>query len=128
MTPFQNGDGQTAPKIAEAVRCWERGRIIYNAALLLVVLLWIALSWPHFRPSLTWSSLVAVLVLGLLANLCYSAAYIAEVGMRTCLPRDTWRRNRQIIFVLGTLFAIVLTNYWIADEIYPHASQPPKLF
>jgi hypothetical protein len=29
------------------------------------------------------------------------------------------RRQRWGLWVIGTLFAIVFENYWIADEIYP---------
>lgn len=128
MTPLQNDDDRNTPRSVGAARFWERGRILYNAILVSVVLLWIALSWPYFRPSLTWSSLVALLVFGLIANVCYSSAYIVDAVMRARLPSNGWRQKRQLIFALGTLFAILLTNYWIADEIYPYASTPPKLF
>lgn len=116
------------PTTPSPARFWERGRILYNAALAVVVLLWIVMTWPHFRPSLTLSSFVAVLVLGLIANLCYSAAYLADAGIRLVLPSHFWRRARQVVFVLGTVFAILFADYWIVDEIYPYASQPPKLF
>jgi hypothetical protein len=113
-------------KFPEAVRFWERGRFLYNAILTAVVLLWIVLSWPHFRPSLTLGSLVAMLVLALIANLCYTAAYLADILIQTAIPSALWRRSRQFVFLLGMLFAILCENYWIADEIYPYASQPPK--
>jgi hypothetical protein len=64
-------------------------------------------------------------VLGLAANFCYCAAYLAEFFLQALLP-SAWRRGfRQVLFGLGTLFAIVLENYWIADEIYPYANHPP---
>ena len=113
----------SAPR--EAARFWERGRILYNAILTLIVLLWLALTWPHFRPSLTLGSLEAFLVLGFLANLCYSAAYLAEFFIQLLAPVPSRRRARIALFVLGTLFALVLENYWIADEIYPYANNPP---
>jgi hypothetical protein len=31
----------------------------------------------------------------------------------------TWKRHRGILWLVGTLFALLLANYWIADEIYP---------
>jgi hypothetical protein len=113
----------SAPR--EAARFWERGRILYNAILTVVVLLWLALTWPHFRPSLTLGSLEAFLVLGLLASLCYSAAYLAEFFIQLLASGPSRRRTRIALFVLGTLFALVLENYWIADEIYPYANNPP---
>jgi hypothetical protein len=115
----------TIPTPPPAARFWERGRVLYNGILTLIVLLWIVLTWPHFRPSLTLGAFEAMIVLALLANLCYSVAYVAEFFMQSLLPIVHWRRFRQILWTLGMLFALVLENYWIADEIYPAASQPP---
>ena len=113
----------SAPR--EAARFWERGRLLYTAILTTVVLLWLALTWPHFRPSLTLGSFEAFFVLGLLANLCYSAAYLAEFFIQLLAPGPSRRRARIALFVVGTLFALLIENYWIADEIYPYADTPP---
>jgi len=43
----------------DAIRYWERRRIIYNSLLTAVVLIWIVGTWPHFRPAFTWPSLGA---------------------------------------------------------------------
>ncbi len=109
----------------EAARFWERRRLLYNAILTTIVLLWLILSWPQFRPSLTLGSLEAFFILGLLANLCYSSAYLTEFFIQLLAPGAARRRARIALLVLGTLFAIVLENYWIADEIYAHANNPP---
>ncbi|HLJ40357.1 MAG TPA: hypothetical protein VKT50_02600 [Candidatus Acidoferrales bacterium] len=115
----------TAPQSAEprsifvdAVAYWERRRVAYNLILAAVVICWIVFSWPHFRPAFTWSSLGALLGLAALANLCYCAAYLADLPMQYSSLRDLWRRWRWGLWLIGTLFAIVFTNYWIADEIY----------
>jgi hypothetical protein len=113
----------SAPR--EAARFWERGRLLYNAILVVIVLLWLVVTWPHFRSSLTLGSFEAFVVLGLLANLCYSAAYLAEFFIQLFTPGPSRRRARIALLVLGTLFALVLENYWIADEIYPYADNPP---
>jgi len=111
--------------LREAARFWERGRLLYNAILVTIVLLWLILTWPHFRPSLTLGSFEAFAVLGFLANLCYSAAYFAEIFIQLLAPGPARRRPRIALLALGTLLAIVLENYWIADEIYPFANNPP---
>lgn len=118
-------DTTTKPTFRAAAAFWEPRRLVYNAILATIVLLWIVLTWPHFRPSLTLGSVEAMIVLGLAANLCYSAAYLADVFMQSLIPNVHWRRFRWALFVLGTLFAILIENYWIADEIYPYANQPP---
>jgi len=101
-----------------AVRFWERGRIVYNAILTVPVLLWIIFTWPHFQTALTLSSLGKMLVLALLANLCYCAAYAADFLLQAALPIALHRRFRWAIWVLGMLLALLVENYWIADEIY----------
>jgi hypothetical protein len=114
----------TQPSIQlSAVRFWERGRIVYNAVLTVPVLLWITLTWPHFQTALTLSSLGKMLVLALLANLCYSAAYAADFLMLAAIPIAHHRRFRWATLILGTLLALLVENYWIADEIYPDFPQ-----
>lgn len=121
----QTNNGANTPVLPTAVRFWEPRRLVYNAILTVIVLLWLILTWPHFRSALTLGSLEAFAVLALVANLCYSAAYLADIFMQLTLPSAYWRRFRQALFVSGTLFAILLENYWIADEIYPYASEAP---
>ena len=103
---------------ADAVAYWERRRVIYNFLLAGVVITWIAATWPHFRPAFTWPSLGALLILAALAHLCYCAVYVADLPMQRSPFRNLWRRWRWSLWLIGTLFAIVFTNYWIADEIY----------
>ena len=107
----------------DAYLFWEPRRIWYNAILTIVVLLWVVLTWPHFRPALNLVTLGKMLVLALLANVCYCAAYIAEFLMQGALPVSFWRRIRWTVWFLGMLFALLVENYWIADEIYPDVAQ-----
>jgi len=110
--------GQFSEILTNAIGYWERRRILYNLLLTAVVVAWIALTWPHFRPAFAWDSFVALLVLAVLANLCYCAAYVADLPMQHSSFRDLWRDWRWALWLGGTLFAILLANYWIADEIY----------
>jgi len=111
----------------DSARFWEPRRLLYNAILTVVVLLWLILTWPHFRPALALGSLEAFIVLGLMANLCYCAAYLLEI-FAPSMSAASRRRSRWALFIVGTLFALVLENYWISDEIYPYANQPPPAF
>lgn len=134
-------DLHVAP-LRSATHFWERGRLFYNGILTAVVLIWIILTWPHFRPAFTLGSLEAMLALALMANLCYSAAYIVDIPLQHVLygtrgsPLIAYsakselflRRFRRTLWTLGMLFGILLENYWIADEIYPYADQPPTAF
>ena len=105
--------------LADALRFWELRRIFYNFALTIVVLAWLVVTWPHFRPALTLTSLFLFFILALLANACYCAAYLVDIPLQHSAFAAIWRRRRWVLLLAGTLFAIVLENYWIADEIYP---------
>ena len=112
LGPFQG-------PFADALRYWEPRRLVYNLVLTAVVLAWLLGTWPHFRPALTLSSLPPMAVLALLANVCYCAAYILDMAMQHSSLSAVWRPRRWILWLVGMLIAIVLENYWIADEIYP---------
>jgi hypothetical protein len=105
--------------LAEAARFWEPGRIAYNLVLAAVVIAWILLTWPHFRSAFTLWSLVRLAILALLANVCYSAAYLVDIALQWSPLAAAWNQRRWALWLAGTLLAFVFTNYWIADEIYP---------
>src|SRR5260370_12753427 len=105
--------------LTDAIRFWEPRRLIYNLLLAVVVVVWIVATWPHFRSVFTLHSLLLLSILALLANVCYCAAYFVDIPMQVLSVGDALRRLRWGLWVIGTLFAIVFENYWIADEIYP---------
>jgi len=106
--------------LSNAIRYWEPRRIAYNLILAAIVIAWVAFSWPHFRPALKFESLVLVAVLAVLANICYCSAYLADLAMQYSNFRRLWVRWRWGLWVCGMLFATLLANYWIADEIFPY--------
>ena len=106
--------------LTDAIRYWEFRRILYNLLLALVVVIWVVSTWPHFRPAFAWPDFVALLVLAMFANLCYCSANVVDLPMQYSSFRNSWRCWRWGLFAVGTLFAIVLANYWIADEIYSY--------
>jgi hypothetical protein len=117
--------------VAEALRFWEPRRLAYNGLLTLVALGWLAFTWPHFRPAvnLMWVPLgeqhpllVLLAILALAANMCYTAAYLVDIPLQASFSAP-WRRWRWVLWLAGMLFAVLLENYWIADEIYPFVSR-----
>ncbi len=115
-----NTSGHLREIVTDAIGYWERRRILYNAILAAVVALWFLVTWPHFKPALTLQTLLFFFVLAMLANVCYCAAYLADVPMQYSLFQTVWRRWRWGLWTFGMIFAIVIANYWIADEIYPY--------
>ena len=105
--------------LADAIRFWEPRRLVYNLVLATVVVVWLVASWPHFRPVFTLHSLLLLSILALLANACYCAAYLLDIPMQSLSVGAALRRQRWGLWVIGTLFAVLLANYWIVDEIYP---------
>ena len=105
--------------ITDAVGYWEARRIGYNLVLAAIVLGWVALNWPHFRGAFAWPSLFALFVLAILANACYCAAYLVDIPLQYSAFRDSWRRRRWALWLIGVIFAGVIAFYWVADEIYP---------
>jgi hypothetical protein len=111
--------GPLRPLFLDAIRFWEFRRLFYNLALAAASIAWLLATWPHFRPAFTLNSLLLLGVLALIANACYCAAYLVDIPMQLSAFSITWKRDRWVFWLVGTLFALVLTNYWIADEIYP---------
>ena len=105
--------------LSDAIRFWEPRRLFYNLALSVVAVAWLVMTWPHFRPALTLTSLLLLVILALLANACYCAAYLVDIPMQHSTLCAVWRRWRWALWLVGTLFAILFEHYWIVDEIYP---------
>jgi hypothetical protein len=106
-------------RLIAARRFWELRRIIYNLVLGAVAFFWVIFSWPHFRPALNLTFLLLFFVLAALANICYSAVYLVELTIRASASRVNLNRQRWLLWSMGMIFAVVLENYWIVDEIYP---------
>ncbi len=106
--------------LSDAIRYWEPRRVAYNLILTSVVIAWVVVSWPHFRPAMRWESLVLMAVLAVWANICYCAAYVVDFPMQFSFFRQRWLRWRWSLWVSGMLFATLLAHYWIADEIFPY--------
>jgi len=115
-SPASNGTAGLG-NFVHAARFWEPLRIPYNLLLVTVVAWWVIATWPHFRPALRLATLLPMAFLALVANVCYCAAYLADFLLRHTAQKYL-RPRRWIVWTAGTLFAILLANYWIADEMF----------
>jgi len=95
--------------VTDSIRYWEPRRLLYNAVLAVVVIgYWIAGSSVPL--SLDW--MLVLFVLAVLANLCYCAAYIADLFAQYSGFQGVWRRWRWLLFMLGVVFAAVITRFF----------------
>jgi len=104
---------------SNALHYWEPRRVIYNAVLAAVTIFWIVWTWPHFRPAMNLGDLLRLLGLALIANVLYCAAYLVDIPLQLSKISASWSRRRWGLWLIGTAFAMLLTSYWINDEIYP---------
>jgi hypothetical protein len=111
---------QTQEALRDAIRYWEPRRIIFNLVLATVVVGWVALTWPHFQAASPLQGLLFLVFASGAMNLCYTAVYLADIPLQHSEFRLLWQRFRWSLWLVGMLFALLLENYWIADEIYPY--------
>lgn len=95
----------------DAVRFWERGRILYNLALVAVVGAVFGHFWPLSRQALSLDLALGLFELAVLANVLYCSAYVVDLFLQYAGFAAGWRRRRWMLWTLGTAFACVLTQF-----------------
>jgi len=98
--------------VSDAIRYWEPRRIVYNVVMALIVLAYFAASWPGSRNAASFDGVLFLFVLAILANVSYCAAYLGDVFVQISGFREVWRRWRWILFVIGTMFAAIITRWF----------------
>ena len=97
--------------VTDAIRFWEPRRLVYNAVLVATVLIYFALSYPASKAQLTLDGAQGVFILAVLANVAYCAAYVPDIFAQISGYRELWQRYRWILFVIGVLFAGIITRF-----------------
>jgi hypothetical protein len=98
--------------VTDAIRYWEPRRLIYNAVLALIVIGYFCGSLPKSRATLSFDGFLFVVILAVLANLCYCAAYIADIFAQFSGFRIVWLRWRWLLRALGITFAGIITRFF----------------
>jgi hypothetical protein len=96
--------------MTSAIAYWERARIVYNLALVLVVLGHFAAAWPGSRSRITLDLVQMLFLSAVLANVAYCAAYLVDVFAQLSAFRATWLKLRGLLLVVGIAFAAILTR------------------
>jgi len=118
MTELQSdvGDTDRRPRFreltAEAIKYWEPRRLVYNLVLAAVVVSYFALAWPKSEAFLSVNFALVLFLLAVIANVCYCAAYVVDMFVQLSSVRALWLRKRWLLFLLGMMFAAVITRFF----------------
>jgi hypothetical protein len=105
-------DAQTLREsMTGAIRYWEPRRLVYNAVLAAIVLVYFGINYPASKSLLSIDLVLGLFVLVVLANVAYCAAYPVDIFVCASSYRDQWRKHRWIIFMIGLLFAGIVTRF-----------------
>ena len=96
----------------DAIRYWEPRRVLYNLVLTGVVVTCFVIELPHSRAAVDTNSLLFLFLMAVLANVAYCAAYLVDIFAQMSGFRDLWQKYRWALFVVGLVFAGILTRFW----------------
>ncbi len=99
----------------DAIKFWESWRLLYNLTLAAIVVTYFAIGYPFSKAVLTLDFCLGLFLLAVIANVAYCAAYIVDIFAQASGFREVWRRYRKVLFVVGTLFAAIITRF-VAKE------------
>lgn len=102
----------------DLLRYWEPRRLIYNAALGLIVLVHFFINAPASWQSITLDVVLVTFLLAVTANVLYCAAYLVDGVVQFTPFRTVWLQIRWLMFALGVAFATVLTHFIAKGYFY----------
>src|SRR5438876_4613014 len=104
--------GRLSGYVASGLRYWEPRRLLYNGVLALVVLGHLFWGWPGTRDRLSFDLALGIFFLAVLANVCYCAAYVADIFVQFSGLDRAWRTGRVVLLVIGTAFAATIAHFF----------------
>ena len=105
--------------VTDAVRFWEPLRFIYNGVLTAVVLLHFAVHWPGSLRLIGVNSVLGLILLAVLANVAYCAAYPVDLFLQWSDFRAQRRLWRSVLVGTGFVFAAILTHFFSLGGFSP---------
>lgn len=104
--------------LTNAIRYWEKMRLVYNAVLILVVAACFVVNYSTAKAEFTVKAQYTVhlvlfmILLAVLANVLYCTAYPVDVVVQMSGYRERWVRYRWILFSIGMIAASILTYFF----------------
>jgi hypothetical protein len=105
--------------LSNAVRYWEKMRVVYNIGLLLILGGYFIYNLPQSLEGISFNFFLILLVLAILANVFYSCAYIVDVFLQLTDFAAVWRKRRWILFTIGFVLAAIITRFISMDIFVP---------
>ena len=99
--------------VTNSIRYWEPRRILYNASLAAIVLLYFFLATPASRQAvLNLNGILFLFLLAVLANVAYCAAYVVDVFAQMSGFQSVWLKYRWVLLLTGIAFAGTITRFF----------------
>jgi hypothetical protein len=102
----------------DAIKFWEPFRLLYNLTLAAIVITYFAIGYPFSKSVISVDFCLGLFLLAVIANVAYCAAYIVDIFAQASGFREVWQRYRKLLFVIGTLFASIITRF-VAMGMFP---------
>jgi hypothetical protein len=102
---------------SNAIRYWERSRVVYNAVLGLVVLAYFLAGLPASWKSISLNGILGFFVLAVAANVLFCLAYVPDIFVQLSIYGAAWKRRRSILFIIGLAVASIFTR-WISMSLF----------
>ena len=95
----------------DAIKFWERWRVLYNLILAAVVAIHFVIAYPASKTVLSLNFSLGLFLLAVVANIAYCAAYLVDLFAQSSGFRDLWRQYRWLLFTIGTTSAAIITHF-----------------
>jgi hypothetical protein len=104
-------DSPIREALTDAIRYWERARIVYNLVLVFIVIFYFVANLPRSATHLTFDLAQGLFLLAVIANVAFCAAYLVDVFVQLSGVRAAWLRYRWVLFAIGLTFAGIVTRF-----------------
>jgi hypothetical protein len=98
--------------LTNAIRYWEKMRLVYNGVLIVVVSVCFAWTYSTAKAQISVNMVLGFVLLAVLANVAYCGAYIVDVVVQMSGFRERWAKYRWILFSIGVVFAAIIARFW----------------
>ena len=98
-------------KASNAIRFWERWRILYNLVLTVVVVSHFVAAYPASIQVLSIYFCLALFLLAVVANILYCTAYLPDIFVQASGFHELRQNFRWLLLVVGTTCAAIITHF-----------------